>query len=170
MIMTKLLKHIFVIVVLSFTVSSARADILDKFHLEKFVAVTHLSSSGVNIWVDIRNDWAHTLVIKKGKVDIMMHGKKVATIELRDKIVVPRRTTTRVLVPLRFDTNNLLSFQRILRNLIDKKGLGTTIDYRVRAGMRLLKLTFSDKNVAVSEILNNFALSNDSLRELIELI
>jgi hypothetical protein len=71
---------------------------------------------------------------------------------------------------LRFDTDNTFSFQRVIRNLVDKRGLGTTIDYRVRAGTKLLKLTFSDKNVAVSEILNNFALSNDSLKELIELI
>ena len=52
----------------------------------------------------------------------------------------------------------------------NNKGLGTTIDYRVRAGLKVLKLNFSDKNVAVSEILNNFALSNESLRELAKLI
>jgi LEA14-like dessication related protein len=156
--------------VLLFSVNRAHADILDNFHVERFVAVTHLSSSGVNIWVDVRNDWRHTLVIKKGKVDIMMHGKKVASIELRAKIVVPKRSTTRILLPLRFDSQNTLSFPMILRNLVDKGGLGTTIDYRVRAGLKAIKLTFSEKNVAVSEILNNFALSNDSLKELIELI
>jgi LEA14-like dessication related protein len=156
--------------VLLFSVNRAHADILDNFHVERFVAVTHLSSSGVNIWVDVRNDWRHTLVIKKGKVDIMMHGKKVASIELRAKIVVPKRSTTRILLPLRFDSQNTLSFPMILRNLVDKGGLGTTIDYRVRAGLKAIKLTFSEKNVAVSEILNNFALSNDSLKELVELI
>ena len=155
---------------LLFSVNRAHADILDNFHFERFVAVTHLSSSGANIWVDVRNDWSHALVIKKGKVDVMMHGKKVATIELRDKIILPKRSTSRILIPLRFSAENSLSFQRIIRNLVDKRGLGTAIDYRVRAGTKLVKLTFSDKNVAVSEILNNFALSNDSLRELIELI
>ena len=168
--MYKYLRYIATIVVLLLSVNRAPADILDNFHFERFVAVTHLSSSGANIWVDVRNDWSHTLVIKKGKVDVMMHGKKVATIELRDKIVLPKRSTSRILIPLRFDAQNTLSFQRILRNLVDKRGLGTTIDYRVRAGTKALKLTFSDKNVAVSEILNNFALSNDSLKELIELI
>jgi hypothetical protein len=169
--MGKLFRNILAVVVLLFTVSAAKADdILDKFHLERFVAVTHLSTSGVNIWVEVRNDWAHDLVIKRGSVDVMMHGNRVATIELRDKVVIPRRTTSRVLIPLPFDAYNTLSFQRILYNLVEKGGLGTTISYRVRAGMKLLKLTFSDKNVAVSEILNNFALSNDSLNELIELI
>lgn len=168
--MPKYLQHIATVVLLLFSVNRAHADILDNFHFERFVAVTHLSSSGANIWVDVRNDWSHALVIKKGKVDVMMHGKKVATIELRDKIVLPKRSTSRILIPLRFDTENTFSFQRVIRNLVDKRGLGTTIDYRVRAGTKLLKLTFSDKNVAVSEILNNFALSNDSLKELIELI
>lgn len=168
--MPKSLRYIVMLFVLLFSVNRAHADILDNFHVERFVAVTHLSSSGVNIWVDVRNDWRHTLVIKKGKVDIMMHGKKVASIELRAKIVVPKRSTTRILLPLRFDSQNILSFPMILRNLADKGGLGTTIDYRVRAGLKAIKLTFSEKNVAVSEILNNFALSNDSLKELIELI
>lgn len=169
--MCRLLRYIFAVVLFMCSASGVRAeDILDKFCLERFVAVTHLSTSGVNIWVDVRSDWAHDLVIKRGTVDVMMHGKKVATIELRDKIVIPRRTTSRVLIPLRFDAYNTLSFQRILYNLVEKRGFGTTINYRVRAGMKVLKLTFSDKNVAVSEILNNFALSNDSLNELIELI
>ena len=168
--MPKSLRYIVMLFVLLFSVNRAHADILDNFHVERFVAVTHLSSSGVNIWVDVRNDWRHTLVIKKGKVDIMMHGKKVASIELRAKIVVPKRSTTRILLPLRFDSQNTLSFPMIIRNMVDKGGLGTTIDYRVRAGLKAIKLTFSEKNVAVSEILNNFALSNDSLKELIELI
>lgn len=169
--MQRLIRYIFIIILLLSSVNGVHAGgILSKFHLEKFVAVTHLSSSGVNIWVDVRNDWAHALVIKRGKVDVMMHGKYVATIELRDKVVIPRRSTSRVLIPLRFNSNNILSFQRILANLIDKGGLGTTIDYRIRAGMKSLRLTFFEKNVAVSEILNNFALSNDSLRELIKLI
>ena len=168
--MPKYLRYITIVVLLLFSANRARADILDNFHFERFVAVTHLSSSGANIWVDVRNDWSHALVIKKGKVDVMMHGKKVATIELRDKIILPKRSTSRILIPLRFNAENSFSFQRIIRNLVDKRGLGTTIDYRVRAGTKLVKLTFSDKNVAVSEILNNFALSNDSLRELIELI
>jgi hypothetical protein len=58
----------------------------------------------------------------------------------------------------------------VLRHLIDNGGLGTTIDYRVRAGVKILKMNFSDKNVAVSEILDNFALSSESLRELAKLI
>ena len=168
--MPNFLRYIATVVLLLFSVNRAHADILDNFHFERFVAVTHLSTSGVNLWVDVRNDWSHALVIKRGKVDVMMHGKKVATIELRDKIVLPKRSTSRILIPLRFDAQNTLSFQRIIRNLVEKHGLGTTIDYRVRAGTKLIKLTFSDKNVAVSEILNNFALSNDSLKELIELI
>ena len=106
----------------------------------------------------------------KGKVDVMMHGKQVATIELRDPIQIPSLAKTKVLIPLRFTTTNSLTLQRVLRHLIDDRGLGTTISYRIRAGVKVLKFNFSEKNVAVSQILDNFALSNDSLRQLIELI
>lgn len=164
------LKHIVLLSFALLTATIARADILDKFHFERFITVTHMSTSGMNLWVEIRSDWAHTLVIKKGHVDIKMHGKHVATIELRDKIKIPPRSTTKVLIPLRFSADNTLSLQFILRHLVKDGGLNTTIDYRVRAGLKVLKMNFSDKNVAVSEILNNFALSNENLKELIEMI
>ncbi len=168
--MFKRLRYFIVLCFTLLTVTSAKADILDKFHFERFITVTHVSSSGMNLWVEIRSDWAHTLIIKKGKVDVKIHGNHVATIELRDKIKIPPRSTTKVLIPLRFSANNTLSLQRILRHLIQDGGLNTTIDYRVRAGIKVLKINFSDKNVAVSEILNNFALSNESLQELVNMI
>lgn len=158
----------FIFTLCSFT--SAKADILDKFHFERFITVTHLSTTGMNLWVEVSSEWAHMLIIKKAKVDVMMHGKYVATIELRDKVKIPRRATSKVLIPLRFTTTNSLTLQRVLRHLVDNGGLGTTIDYRVRAGVKILKMNFSDKNVAVSEILDNFALSSESLRELAKLI
>ena len=168
--MSRFYKYILLIVVLFMGVGRAKADILDKFHFERFITVTHLSSTGMNLWVEVSSEWAHTLIVKKGKIDIKMHGNHVATIELRDKVVIPRRSKNKVLIPLRFTTTNSLTIQRVLRNLIDNGGLGTTVTYRIRAGVKVLKMNFSDKNVAVSEILNNFALSNESLRELAKLI
>ena len=168
--MSKFYKYLLLVVVVVLSCGRAKADILDKFHIERFITVTHLSTTGMNLWVEVSSEWAHTLVVKKGKVDVMMHGNKVATVELRDKVIVPRKTTSKVLVPLRFTTTNSFTLQRVLRHLIDKGGLGTTITYRIRAGLKGLKMNFSDKNVAVSEILDNFALSNENLRELIALI
>lgn len=168
--MSKLQRYLLTLIVALFCFGSAKADLLDKFHFERFVTVTHLSSTGMNLWVEVSSEWARTLHIKKGKVDVMMHGKQVATIELRDPVQIPRLAKTKVLIPLRFTTTNSLTLQRVLRHLIDDRGLGTTISYRIRAGVKVLKFNFSEKNVAVSQILDNFALSNDSLRQLIELI
>ena len=75
----KIFRYFAVLLVALFTFNSAKADILDKFHLERFITVTHMSSSGFNLWVEVRSDWAHTLVVKRGVVDVMMHGEKVAT-------------------------------------------------------------------------------------------
>ena len=168
--MSRFYKYILLIVVLFMGVGRAKADILDKFHFERFITVTHLSSTGMNLWVEVSSEWAHTLIVKKGKIDIKMHGNHVATIELRDKVTIPRNSKSKVLIPLRFTTTNSFTLQRVLRHLIERCGLGTTIDYRIRAGVKALKKNFSDKNVAVSEILDNFALSNENLRELIALI
>ncbi len=168
-----MLKNLRYFVVLCFALLSTtitKADVLDNFHFERFITVTHVSTSGMNLWVEIRSDWAHTLIIKKGKVDIKMHGNKVATIELRDKIKIPPRSTTKVLIPLRFTSTSSFTMQYVLRHLINNRGLNTTLDYRVKAGLKVLKMNFSDKNVAVSEILNNFALSNEILGEIVQMI
>lgn len=166
--MFKRLRYFIVLCFTLLTVTSAKADILDKFHFERFITVTHVSSSGMNLWVEIRSDWAHTLIIK-GKVDVKIHGNQVATIELRDKIKIPPRSTTKVLIPLRFRQKHPIVAANFASS-DPRWGLNTTIDYRVRAGIKVLKINFSDKNVAVSEILNNFALSNESLQELVNMI
>ena len=168
--MPKVCRYIVTLICALCSFASTEAGILDKFRIERIVTITHVSTSGMNLWVEVSSEWAHTLIVKRGKVDIMMHGNHVATIELRDKVEIPRRATTKVLLPLRFTATNSLSLQRVLRHLIENRGLGTTINYRIRAGLRVLKMNFSDKNVAVSEILDNFALSNENLRELIALI
>ena len=168
--MSRLYKYVVTFIFLVLSVGGAKADILDKFHFERFITVTHLSTTGMNLWVEVSSEWAHTLIVKRAKIDVMMQGKYVATIELRDKVAIPRRSTNRILLPLRFTTSNSLTLQRVVRHLVENRGLGTTIDYRIRAGVRVLKKNFSEKNVAVSQILDNFALSNESLRELLKLI
>ena len=168
--MPKVCKYLVALIFALSGFASAEAGVLDKFRIERVVTITHVSTSGMNLWVEVSSEWAHTLIVKRGKVDIMMHGNHVATSELRDKVEIPRRATTKVLLPLRFTSPNSLSLQRVLRHLIEIRGLGHTINLRIRAGLRVLKMNFSDKNVAVSEILDNFALSNESLRELAKLI
>ena len=168
--MSRLYKYVVTFIFLVLSVGGAKADILDKFHFERFITVTHLSTTGMNLWVEVSSEWAHTLIVKRAKIDVMMQGKYVATIELRDKVTIPRRSTNKILLPLRFTTSNSLTLQRVVRHLVENRGLGTTIDYRIRAGVRVLKKNFSEKNVAVSQILDNFALSNESLRELLKLI
>lgn len=153
-----------------FVPTAEACKIEDKVKFERFVKVSHLSSSGVNLWVDITNDSCHRLVIKEMELDIEIKGKSVATISLRDKVVLPRKSTSCVLIPLRFTSHSTFVLARLLWKIVDGLGEDISISYRAKAGVRLIKRRFAGDNIPVSEILTNFAISKLRLRELIDML
>ena len=59
-------------------------------HIEGITRVTHLSTSGANIYVELNNTTKRRLVIKSGEVEIMVDGNPRLTISLREKIIIPK--------------------------------------------------------------------------------
>ena len=54
--------------------------IMDVVRVEGVSDVTHLSTSGMNLYVDIENDTRHRLVVSDAEVDILSNGEVLATI------------------------------------------------------------------------------------------
>lgn len=52
------------------------------------VDVTHLSTSGMNLYIEVDNDTCHRLVVSRAEIDVVEDGENVVTISLRDKVVV----------------------------------------------------------------------------------
>lgn len=141
---------------------------VEKLRIEGVTNITHLSTSGMNLYVEVTNLSWHRLVLSRGVIDFEIDGTRVATISLRDKVVVKAHRTSEVLIPLRFDTRNLLVINNIVRRLSEGDTEDITISYDVRAGIPLLKRTFCDEEIAISEFLNNFALSEEVILQLNE--
>lgn len=148
--------------------SVAQSSFADKVCFERVTKVTHLSTSGANVWVEVSNLTHLRLVAKRAEVKIMDSGVSVAAISLRDKVVIPRHGTYEVLVPLRFKARSTFSVLRLLRRVVAGDTEPLTLSYDIRAGVSVYKRNFSGENIAISKILDNFAISNEMLRELLD--
>jgi LEA14-like dessication related protein len=133
--------------------------------LVRVADVTHLSTSGMNLYLEVDNDTCYRLVVSDAEVDIIDKGEVLATISLRDKVVVKGKRTSTILVPLRFKSRSSFALLRILRRSLDKES-GITLDYRIRGGIGVFRRTFEAEDVAVEQLLNNSELSTATLREL----
>lgn len=148
------------------TRAEARGNITDKVHFERITRITHLSSSGVNVWVELTNDTALRLVARKATFNIMVDGAEVAAVELRDKVVLPRKSRSEVLVPLRFKSNNSLTLMHLLRRIGRGDTDNITLSYNIRVGICVYHAKFSRENIAISEFLDNLAISQEAIDSL----
>lgn len=113
--------------------------------------VTHLSTSGMNLYVDIENDTRHRLVVSDAEVDILSNGEVLATISLRDKVVVKRRHHGDVLIPLRFKARNTFVLTRLLKRMVEQSN-DMAISYRIRGGVGCIKRTMSGESVSLDRL------------------
>ena len=166
--MTTLCRYslLLVIAMLGMVSRVAAQSWVEKLHVEGVAKVSHLSSSGMNLWVTLNNESCHGYEIKSCEIDIYVEQRYVATISLRDRVVIPRRATTDVLLPLRFKSPNSFVLERLLWRMIEDRGEEITISYRMRAGTRLIKRNFRAEGLSLSDILGR----NPSTIDIIEAV
>ena len=177
-------------------VKAIERAVMERVEVEEISRVTHLSTSGANLWVVVRNDSGARLVIKSGDLDILVDGEVRATIALRDKVVIRRRSHDEVLLPLRFRSRNTLALATLLRSLLrnaweetgdisdgvgtnrigaplnnaGRSGNGITISLRVRGGTALFKRTVVLEGMSLGEALSTLGISRDMLAEVERLL
>lgn len=170
MIMRGLLQFFLLIgVMLCATESYARERGARRLEIEGIARVTHLSSSGANLYVEVENAMGRRLVVKRGEVDVMVGGSPKITITLRDKVVIPKHYSGEILLPLRFESAGAIRLGAILRRIVQQDDI-VTINYRVRAGTTLWRRNFCGESIAISEFFDTFASSKGLIGELEELV
>lgn len=135
----------------------------ERLTFEGFKRVTHLSTSGMNLWVEATNHSCWRMVVTEAEVDIYVEGSKRLTISLRDRVVVPRKATSEVLVPLRFTSHSMFSIVGIIGRIAMGNRDDITINYRLRGGTPLFKRTFAAENVPVDELLKQLDFPEDEI-------
>lgn len=128
--------------------------------------VTHISSSGMNLWLDVRNERCSRLVLKRGEVEIKVDGRTRVVVSLRDKVVVRGRSYEEVLIPLRFKSRTTFALGSILRKVITKDMEDITISYEVRGGTMLFRRTLRGEDVVLRDVVESLGISERVLTQL----
>lgn len=128
--------------------------------------VTHISSSGMNLWLDVRNERCSRLVLKRGEVEIKVDGRTRVVVSLRDKVVVRGRSSEEVLIPLRFKSRMTFALGSILRKVITKDMEDITISYDVRGGTMLFRRTLRGEDVVLRDVVESLGISERVLTQL----
>lgn len=126
--------------------------VLQRVEVVGVTDITHLSTSGMNLYIEVDNSSLHRLVVKEGEVDILSKGEVVATISLRDRVEVRGRRTAEVLVPLRFRARSSFVLGSLLKRLASEEDL--RLSYRIRGGTGLFKRTLAAEDVSAGELLS----------------
>lgn len=142
----------------------------ERVTFEGFSRVTHLSTSGMNLWVEVANSSCWRMVVAEAEVDIFVEGTKRLTIALRDRVVAPRKATSEVLVPLRITSHSMFSLVSIIGRIAMGNREDITIDYSVRAGTPLFKRTLSQRGVPLDVLLQQLSLPDSEIGILKQLI
>lgn len=142
----------------------------ERITFEGFERVTHLSTSGMNLWVEVTNRGCWRMVVAEAEVGIFVDGTKRLTLSLRDRVVVPRKSSGEVLVPIRITSHSLFSIVGIIgRMAVGNRG-DITISYTLRAGTPLFKRTFAEEGVPVSELLSQLSMPDSEIGVLKQLM
>ena len=142
----------------------------ERIAFEGFERVTHLSTSGMNLWVEVSNSSCWRMVVAEAEVDIYVEGAKRLTLSLRDRVVVPRKSRGEVLVPLRITSHSLFSIVGIVGRMAMGKRDDITISYTLRAGTPLFKRTFAEEAIPVDVLLERLSLPDSEIGVLKQLM
>ena len=158
------------VAVLLFAVPAGACGTRERIAFEGFERVTHLSTSGMNLWVEVTNHSCWRMVVAEAEVDIYVEGTKRLTLSLRDRVVVPRKSSGEVLLPIRITSHSLFSIVGIVGRMAVGKRDDITINYTLRAGAPLFKRTFAEEAIPVDVLLERLSLPDSEIGVLKQLM
>jgi hypothetical protein len=141
-----------------------------RLHFEGFAKVSHISTSGMNLWVTMDNNTVWRYVVKRCEVDIAIEGKHIATISLRDRVVIPRKQRGDILLPLRFEARSSFALGRLLWRILDGEADKITLSYRMRAGVPIISRNFEQSDIPLSDIIDTRIGVMEAIEELWRLV
>ena len=145
---------------------SAPRSVAQRIEFRGFERVTHLSTSGANLWVEVENRGCWRMVVKEAEVDILVDGTPRLTLALRDKVVVPSKSSSEILVPLRFRSRSMLSFAGLVARIALGDREDITINYRIKAGTPLFKRRFEQEGVPLNQLMQLLSLHDGEIESL----
>ncbi|MFI3323685.1 MAG: hypothetical protein SNI45_02755 [Rikenellaceae bacterium] len=149
-----------VVAAFALAVSSCGSSFQDKVSIEGVENLEIMGMSGVKGDVIFRNRSWHKIMLNSVSVTLKKNDKRVATLELKDPITIPRRTdSTAVATIWRLRNVDALAALNLTRDLSSPEASrGFKFDIEAEVKMGMAKRTVHQNNVSTSQLLK--ALNN----------
>ena len=85
-------------------------------------------------------------------MEILSRGEVIATVSLRDRVVIKGRRTSTVLVPLRVKARSSFVLGNLLKRLASEEDM--RLNYRICGGTGMYKRTLAAEDITVGELLS----------------
>ena len=124
----------------------------DKLDIVSFDGVQRSTGGVLKVKLSVRNDFGFKLRLLNGTITVEANDKEIANAKLLEEVVVPRKSTTQVVLPVRVNVDNPLRALSIAKQI--KKGSIPDVTLSAEATIKAMgqKRTFKD-NITAMDLL-----------------
>ena len=113
------------------------------------------SLSKIEVGVEVSNDSRHNIKIKSANLELFQRDKKIVDFIVNEEILIPRKTTGLIDIPIRIKVKQPLLVMQIISNIERyKTSLKISGEVSVKAGV--LRKKFTLKDMPVSQFIDTF--------------
>ena len=120
--------------------------------------------TGLDLVLRVRNDTGYKLRLEHAALDLFCGAARVAAVELREPVEVPRRTTDSYVTGWRVRVSDPFALYALLRRIRQGDLAELTVSYAVEGRGGLASVNISREKVPLSEFLNTFGLDSQDLK------
>ena len=164
--MSRLLKYLLILLVaVSLASCSGMARrARQKIGVEGIERVVPRGVSGFGLRLKVRNETGWRLVVKHAEFDLYYGAQKIARVELRDKVVVKRKTFGGVNSEWRIIASDAMTYAIVARKIRRGEIEKVRVVYRIRGRGGIIPVEISGEMMPLSKFLNIFGGSIDELK------
>lgn len=128
----------------------------DKLEVVSLDNVSGNLSDGLKLTLTVKNNSGFNVRISSAEAFLMHKERKIGRLALNGEVVLPRRSTTRVEVPIRVTVPNLLTGMAAFKLITDGKYDNFTINYNATIHAGKITINMKDESMTLAEFIKSF--------------
>ena len=134
-------------------VKKERPDKLEMVSLDK---VGGNLKDGLKLTLTVKNNSGFNVRITAAEAFLQHKDRKIGRLVMSGEVVLPRRSTTQVEVPLRVTVSNLMTSLAAFKLISEKKYDGFTINYNATVLAGKITINMKDEVMTLEEFMKSF--------------
>jgi hypothetical protein len=124
----------------------------EKVQFVSFDKVRGGFKEGFRISITVTNNTIHNIRLTDATANLMNNGKKIGVVTLKEEVVLPRRRTSQVEVPVRLTIGNARTALSLIGGIKSGNIPNLTVDLSITAKTALLKRTLEKRDIPLNEL------------------